>query len=140
MKMTLRLSSFVLFLFGTMFLFGGCTTKQAYEGSKLPRESVAVIKPTTGAIDQTIIVQVDGVAGKTRVIAEEIFEVLPGDHTVVIRAISGWFPVYSTRERTLSFNARAGHVYRVEGKVRDGKAIVWIEDETTNEVVAGERQ
>jgi hypothetical protein len=140
MKMALRISRFILFLFGTMFLFAGCTTKQAYEGSKLPRESVAVIKPTTGPIDQTIIVKVDGVDGKKRVIAQEIFEVLPGEHTVVVRAISGFFPVEFVRYKTLSFKARAGRVYRVEGKVRDGNAIVWIEDETTNEVVAGEKQ
>lgn len=138
MKMTLRISSLFPFLFGTMFLFAGCATKQAYEGSKLPRESVAIIKPSTpGLIDLAGILQVDGTK---RGFFEEIAEVLPGEHTVLVQVSSGFFPVTFYRTKTLSFNARAGHVYRVEGKVRGGKAIAWIEDETTNEVVAGERQ
>jgi len=138
MKMTLRIQSWILFTFGTVFLFAGCATKQAYEGSPLPRESVAVIKPSTpGLVNLAVILQVDGIK---RGFFEEIAEVLPGDHTVLVQVSTGFFPVTIHRTKTLSFNARAGHVYRVEGKVSGGKAIAWIEDETTNEVVAGERQ
>jgi len=132
MKMTRRISSFILFLFGTMFLFSGCATKQAYEGSKLPRESVAVIKDSFGVIDGAGILQVDG---KKRGFFDKIVEVLPGEHTLVVQVHSAGV----ARNKALTFNARAGHVYRVDGKVSRGNAIAWIEDETTNEVVAGER-
>ena len=138
MKTTLRISGFILLLSGTMFLFAGCATKQAYEGPKLPPESVAIIKPSNpGVIDLAVILQVDG---KKRGFFEEIAEVLPGEHTVLIQVSSGFPPVTIYRTKALPFNAKAGHVYRVEGKVRGGRAIAWIEDETTNEVVAGEKQ
>ena len=139
MKITLRSSSFILFLLGTMLLFAGCATKQAYEGSKLPRESVATIKPTAGIIDAAWILQVDG---KERGFFEEIVEVLPGEHTIKIQVTSGFGGIFSPQfvgNKTLSFRASAGHTYKADGTIKKGDTFAWIVDDTTNEVVAGER-
>lgn len=136
MQMRISVSSVIPFLFGTLLLFAGCTTMKSYEGPKLPPENVALIKGSLGTIVQVTILEVDG---KARGFTEEISEILPGEHTVKIHVSSGFGFLRIGNKKTLSFKAKAGHTYKAEGKIIKGNTFAWIVDETTNEVVAGER-
>ena len=138
MQIRISVSSVMPFLCGTFLLFAGCTTMQSYEGAKLPPEDVAIIKGSFGVINMASILEVDGNA---RSFFEEMAELLPGEHTVKIQVMSGFGGVFSPQYigyKTLSFQASAGHTYKVDGKIKKGDTFAWIVDETTNEVVAGE--
>ena len=138
MQIRISVSSVMPFLCGTFLLFAGCTTMQSYEGAKLPPEDVAIIKESFSVINRASILEVDG---KARSFFEESSEILPGEHTVKIQVISGFGSFIGPQHignRTLSFQASAGHTYKVDGKIKKGDTFAWIVDETTNEVVAGE--
>ena len=125
-------------LFGTLLLFSGCTTMQSYEGPKLAPENVALIKGSFGMINLASILEVDG---KARGFTEETAEMLPGEHTIRVQVTSG-FGAFSPQyigNKKLSFRASAGHAYKADGTIKEGVTFAWIVDETTNEVVAGER-
>ena len=141
LKMQIRIgvSSAMPLLFGFLLFSAGCTTMQSYEGSKLPPEKVALIKGSFGLINLASIIEVDG---KARGFTEESAEILPGEHAVKIQVRSGWGSILMPQyigNKTLSFQANAGHTYRVDGTIKKGDTFAWIVDEATNEVVAGEK-
>jgi hypothetical protein len=109
---------------------------QSYEGPKVPPESVALIKSSFGMIDLARISEVDG---KARGFTEEFAEILPGEHIVKVQVRSGFVGAEYIGNKTLSFQARAGHSYKVEGKTKREDTFAWIVDETTSEVVAGKK-
>lgn len=143
MQIKVDVSSVMPLLFGTLLLFSGCTTMQSYEGPKLAPENVALIKGSFGMINLASILEVDG---KVRGFTQESAEVLPGEHTIRVQVTHGsgvFGPQYSGNKK-LSFRASAGHTYKVDGTIKkvdrfDRAIFVWIVDEKTNEVVAGER-
>ena len=139
MHIRIGVSSVMPFLFGTFLLFSGCATIQSYEGAKQPPENVALIKESFGVINRASILEVDG---KAHSFFEESSEILPGEHIVKIQVITGLGSFMGPQRignKTLSFQASAGHTYKVDGKIKKEGTFAWIVDETTNEVVAGER-
>ncbi len=129
---------YVILLIGSIFL-NGCQTMQLYTGDRLPREEVAIIKTNMESwFRNTWISEIDG---KPVGIMNTKVEVLPGVHTVRIKVKDSEFaqPVYVGVD-TISFEAEAGHVYRVDGKVRRVEAVTWVIDEETNAPVTRGRK
>ncbi len=119
-------------------LVTGCATMQTYEGPKLRRDEVAVIKSETlGTIlDTAYIGEIDG---KDIGFMQTKAEVLPGDHTVKVIVTTGLGYQQYIGNKTLYLSAEAGRTYKVHGKIRRGDTWAWITDEKTEEIVAGEK-
>jgi len=113
-------------------LVQGCGTMQAYEGPRKPANEIAVIKTNVGelALDTAWVGKLDG---RSLVLAYAELEVAPGSHSAQILIKRGFL----TRSESFSFDAKAGHTYRVKGDFHLGKA--WVTDERTGELVAGEK-
>jgi hypothetical protein len=112
-------------------LGSSCVTMQAYTGDQLPKEEVAIIKTNMESwFRNTWISEIDG---KPVDIINTKIEVLPGIHTLRIQVKDSEFaqPVYVGVD-TITFEAKAGHVYRIDGKVKRVEAVTWIIDEETN--------
>jgi hypothetical protein len=114
---------------------GACAT-----GEPPTREPVATLRvagqpqvfhyPTTLAI-----MQVDGrlTAGSKEV------ELAPGWHSLTVSIFHQLHQGESRRASgTLSIEVVAGRRYRLNGTLQRGKALLWVVDEGTGEVVAGE--
>ena len=116
-------------------LLGGCGgVVQTYDGPKRNANEMAILK--TGVGELTFhTVWVDRVDEATLVRAYSEVEVAPGRHSLRVQ-LSGGIVKASTN---ISFEARAGRVYRLQGTIGRGGAIAWIEDERTGEIVAGDR-
>jgi hypothetical protein len=124
----------------------GCA-EQAYEGGEKPSEEVAVIKnsyTSTGGVNsdraEIIAVDDDTFDGSSpgRV------EVLPGEHSVVIRCWHGGLIAdkgtgLQGRQGSVEFVAKAGREYEVLCDTEGGKYIKWITDLTTDEIVGREK-
>ena len=139
--MQIKINSFsvISFLLSTLFLFTGCTTMQSYDGPKLSPEKVVLIEGSFGMINSASILEVDG---KARGWSEESAEMLPGEHTVKVKVLSGFGGIISPQlvgNKTLSFQTIAGRTYKVDGTIIKGDTFVWIIDTKTNEVIAGEK-
>jgi len=113
-------------------LVEGCGTMQAYDGPKKPASEIAVIKTNIGelALDAVWVGQLDG---KRLDLAYAELEIAPGPHQAQILIKRG----FVTRGIPASFDAKAGHTYRIKGDFHLGKT--WVLDEGTGELVAGER-
>lgn len=79
-----------------------------YDGPRLPAERVA--KVTTS--DNAIITRIDGIGKKHIAITADSIEVLPGKHDLEVNYRS--WKGSSGQPVILTFDAEAGHVYRVE--------------------------
>lgn len=143
----------VFFIFFLM-LTSGCVapTFRTYDGD-LPKEHIAVIKPTehrvsyvTELVNESTKVKVQEVDGEEISTDTRRIEVLPGNHqlkcyleymenVIYVLLIKKGLP------QTLKFTAEAGHVYKVYGKWNSvDDTPMWIVDEQTGAVVAGEKQ
>ena len=119
-------------------VLSGCASKQAYEGEKLPAEQVALIKGSIHPFGTAAsITSIDGEKGMTWTSGE--VEALPGDHELEVSLQSGLYMFYTFAKAKVYFTAKAGHVYRVEGKIHKNKVWAWIIDEGDNSVVGGEK-
>jgi hypothetical protein len=108
-------------------------------------ESSASVRPQLGNVKVSIphypthlfvILAVDGVGHLTRLAP---VDVPAGPHTLTVGVIStDWIGQSTTYETTISFVAVAARVYQLRGSMRGGEAVVWIVDEGSQEVVAGE--
>ena len=128
----------MILLIGSIFL-NSCQTMQLYTGDRLPKEEVAIIKPNMeGWFRNTWISEIDG---KPVGITNTKVEVLPGVHTLRIKVKDSEFalPVYMGVD-TISFEAEAGHVYRVDGRIKRVEAVTWVIDEETNAPVTRGRK
>ena len=110
----------------------GCGTVQTYEGPKKATHEVALVKTNIGqaALDAVWVGRLDG---KELVLAYSELELAPGSHATQILIKRGFL----TRSKAISFDAKAGHTYRVSGEFNSGTA--WLVDEGTGELVAGEK-
>jgi hypothetical protein len=124
--------------FVSVILLSGCGTMQVYEGPKRASHEVAVITSNllAGLFDTAYILQIDG---KDLGATDDNVEVLPGKHTVKIGVSTGLGYQQYIGNKTISFEAIAGHTYQVNGKIRKGDTFAWIEDKNTGELVAGEK-
>jgi hypothetical protein len=130
-KNTMRKLVTALLATGALLIFG-CGTTQTYDGPKKAVQEVAVLKTNVGeiALDTAWVGRLDG---KEIVLAYSELEVLPGLRSIQVNVKRGFL----TRSKAFSFEARAGRSYRVRGEFGSGYA--WIEDESTGEIVAGEK-
>ena len=129
-----RFVTYLIFIAVTIVL-SGCAAKQAYEGEKRPAEQVALIKGSTNPFGTSAsITSIDGEKGMRWTSGE--VEALPGYHELEVLLQSGIY-IYHFGKAKVSFTAKAGHVYRVEGKMRQEKLWAWIIDESDNSVVGG---
>ena len=139
-------SRFLICFISLLVLVTGCA-EQAYDGSQKSSEAVAVIKnsyTSRGGMksDRADIVAVDDDyfdgSPPSRV------EVLPGEHSVVIRCWhGGLISEKSTglqgHQGSVEFVAKAGHEYEVLCTTDSGKFVKWITDLTTDEIVGREK-
>lgn len=118
-----------------------CAAKQAYQGEKRPLEQIALIKGSNYLFGtSTSITAIDGEKGMTWTTGE--VEALPGDHELEVllqSPVYGVYTFYTYAKAKIAFTAKAGHVYRVEGKKRRKRVWIWIVDESDNSVVGGTR-
>ena len=137
--------TFVCFLF-LLALGTGCA-EQAYDGTEKSSDEVAVIKnsyTSTGGVksDRAEIIAVDdnyfdgSPPGRV--------EVLPGEHSVVIRCRHGRLITEQStglqgRQGSVEFVAKAGREYEVLCSTDRGKYVKWITDLTTDEIVGREQ-
>ena len=133
-----RFVTCLIFIAVTLVL-SGCAAKQAYEGEKLPAEQVALIKGSTNPFGTSAsITSIDGEEGMRWTSGE--VEALPGYHELEVVLQTGVYMIYSFAKVKIAFTAEANHVYRVEGKIRQGKVMgVWIVDENDDSIVAGKK-
>jgi hypothetical protein len=104
MKMLSAISLVVL-----LCLLGlGCATHRMYEGEARPKDQVAVIKHPVGP--SMAQVTIDNIDGRSHGGWYGDTDILPGRHKVAIVVQRG--KVMATQ--SLSFDAQAGHVYRIE--------------------------
>ncbi len=109
---------------------------QAYAGPSMPKKSVAIIKSNAFSLRHTAYIE--SVDGKS---VQGCFkaELLPGKHTVVIGVILTRVLGGNQTSETVSFDARAGHVYHIRAQKGKLKTFLWIENKRSKEVVAGQR-
>ena len=129
----------IVLIIGLLLVIAGCTTEphRVYDGPALPPEQTAIIKITvhTFTPSATIILEVDG---KDVRVGKDIrsydIAVLPGKHEITCTIE---FFMQRLSPQTLTIQAEAGHVYRVDGSYNKGH--LRIVDETTGVEVAADR-
>jgi len=107
---------------------------QTYEGPRRPAHDVAILKTNVGEATFDTV-WIDRVDSRDLVIAYSDIAVLPGRHSVRIQLTSGFLRA----NEIVSFDANAGRTYHVKGVIRRNGTRAWIEDDSTGEVVAGEK-
>ena len=119
---------------------------RAYAGVRLSGDKVALIK-TSGMrsyTSETYIFLINDIT------VEKIggyIEVLPGHYVLeahVAQRLGGPGSLLGAlsekrAQGSIVLEAEAGRIYVVDGRVVDGQAILWIEDEKTEQVVAGNK-
>ena len=119
---------------------------RAYAGSSLPREQVAVVKASLmrNFFSEAYVLQVND-KPVDRLGAP--VEMLPGKHILkvgVSQRIGGpgsllGAATQKNAQGNIEVDAQAGHIYVVDGTIVDGKAVLWVEDEQLQQVVAGNK-
>ena len=117
-----------------MLLWGCGGTVQTYEGSKKAAHEVAILRTNVGELTMTTT-WVTRVDGRELVVAYSEIELLPGRRTLAINLTGGVLRTTAT----VSLDAKAGGIYRLHGTVQRGNFLVWIVDQGTGEVVAGQQ-
>ena len=131
----------LLILLTVALAIGGCSVppQRTYSGEQLPPEKVSLLVSAMrefylGGV-QAEIIRVDETKIKYGVV-----EALPGEHTVEIRL--NMYILWSTKHgkpQTMNITTEAGHIYRAYGKCNRGDNQIWIEDQKTKEVIAGNK-
>lgn len=133
-----RFPTYLLFLLVAIVL-SACAAKQGYQGEKRPLEQIALIKGSSYLFGtSTSITAIDGEKGMTWTTGE--VEALPGDHELEVLLqypIYGEYTFHTYAMAKVAFTAKAGHVYRIEGRMRHKKVRVWVIDEGDDSVVGG---
>lgn len=128
----------LLTIIALAFVVIGCATQPAV--GELPDDETAVVHGSYwGSLrwHKAAITGYNGEAFGMRPVAT--LELLPGDHFITASCFSGFGPMTGafTMTETVSFRAEAGHSYQVRcGAYGEGRTI-WIEDQSTREVVGG---
>lgn len=146
-----RLSTLSLVLL-LMAPLSGCGTMKAYDGESRPEEQLAFVI-VAGRFDKTpfeyrdtTVQEIDGKPVDSSLVFEEI-AVLPGPHTVTFH-YAEWVetlllpPLRTYAEDgagSLSFEAKAGHMYEIRADRRDGRLWSWIVDIVKGHTVSGKR-
>lgn len=120
----------------------GCGTAKVYEGPKLPKAEIAVLKTPiffgTFSLVPQGPPQIVNIDGQQVSVFDKTFELHPGRHQVSLLAGAGCGfqePAY------LEFAAKGGHVYQLHTKVgtADERVWSWVVDNNSGEVVGGKK-
>lgn len=130
----------IILLMATFFLMS-CGTWQSYEGPRLNRDQVALIKTRCVyyglifSLQESYVKIVD--QNDHFALACQNAEVLPGKHTINIGYSESL--LFAQRERAYSFDVdfREGGTYQIDFKTNNNQVYLWILDEQTNKIVAG---
>ena len=140
----------IALIIGLLLAIAGCArpvTVRMYEGPELPPEEKAIIKESRHEHDssttEAYILKLDGEWLPNYRTTPGVVEVLPGDREITcwVTYASFWtaFGPIAGPPLSLTFQAEAGHVYRVDGDFHYVKSHLWIVDETTGVEVAAHR-
>jgi len=140
----------IIFLLIVALTVLGCGTMKTYSGPELPRDKIAVVKEDSDFLKGLVSYvtraypDIQKVDGMKRGHFDGYFAVKPGEHTLAVIPIKEVTMGYFVRRtsyplKVLSFEAEAGHTYVVHVRMRDGRPMMWIDDEKTQEVVAGQK-
>jgi len=138
---TMKYKLVIIALITTLLSITGCSTTRTYTGEQKPLESISILK---GAWNEYFITTVRGhiesVDGKD-VSGSDKVEVLPGQHEISVflsnRNISG--VTFTSKRMNLSIITEPGHVYVVDGNWNSNNSQIWIQDETTGKIAAGDK-
>ena len=147
----IRTTSKVAFLIGLFIFLSGCagSAYHHYSGNHLPETELAAIKPWHDFSDSLTVfpTAIDGkVTEEFRAIAMPTHYVLPGKHEIKIALTT--LEGRIDDPDPMSFEAKANHTYITRAFIvklkqtsdeMELKISFWIEDEKTQEVVAGTR-
>src|SRR5262245_56848750 len=125
--------------FGVLTCVLSCAACTTFEDAGQPPSKMATIKITdlnTGRFYNVLFVGIDGIAELPWV---PFVRVAPGLHQVSFKYYSG-LTRFEGYPITLPLEAKAGRVYRIDGRAIEdrGRWVVWIIDDQTGEVVAGQ--
>lgn len=107
----------------------GCVSKQ-YEGDRLSRDEIAIIRPDDKQFTQVNILKMDGSILKS---SESSASVLPGPHVLFLEAMLD-YPLLHKQlyfNMNLPFEAEAGDTYTVHATIlpMERKGFVWLTSE-----------
>jgi hypothetical protein len=119
---------------GALLVAGCGGLIQTYEGPRKPVHDVAIIKTNVGELTFDTV-WIDLVDGKNLVRAYSEIEVLPDRHSVRVQLSSGFIKASGI----VAFEANAGRTYHAMGTILRSGPRAWIEDNSTGEIVAGEK-
>ena len=142
-------------IMGAALLLSGCASMndmvagdpwQTYEGPAQPRDKVAIIK-TSGMRNYFSEAYIFRINDKAVEKIGGYIDTLPGHYTLevnVTQRLGGPGSLLGALSEkhargTSDLDTEAGRTYVVDGRVVDGVAVLWIEDEKTRLVVAGNR-
>jgi len=114
-----------------------CGTMQTYEGSKLSSVNTALIKSNfSNPFNYSVVREINGVeVGGNKINVE----VLPGEYALMINVNTRVGMRSYMGSKTITLLADSGHTYKTHGVIKEKETWVWITDENTNHVVAGEK-
>lgn len=131
-----------IIIFLTIILaIAGCSATRTYTGEPKARENIAILKGSWNIYFLSqVFANVGSVDGKDINSSSEV-EVLPGEHEV--SAYLGIMYSYGGQAvgelQSFKIKVEAGHVYVIDGDWNDGKNLIWIEDENTGKIIAGNK-
>jgi len=132
----MKFTQFIILLGISTYLVS-CGTMQTYEGTQLSSESTALIKSNfSNPFNYSVIKEIDGVElGADQINAE----VLPGEHTLKINVSTRVGLRNYMGSKIVIVITDIGHIYKVHGEIKKGETWVWVTDESTGNIVAGEK-
>lgn len=139
-----KIASYPILLLAMLYLHG-CSQKviQVYPGVRQAQSEVAMLRADLGAsqnLSSITIRRVNGVDTLHESVPE--IEVLPGSLVVrveLLRRASGDDALSDARAfKTITFDAVAGRIYYLRGKMLDGIGRVWVVDDTNAMVSSAE--
>lgn len=115
----------------------GFETLKVYPGPSRPANEIAtLVLPFYDAVFPGLRVhQIDNMPVSSAVTS---FALLPATHEILISCDYSQQLVteHSHGGERLHFNAKAGHVYKVHTRVRQGRCMMWVEEKVSQETVS----
>lgn len=124
-----------------VLLATGCMTIQAYTGESRNNLETALLLETSYHP-----IYIKSVNGMSVGFFHNKARILPGDNFLRVKVllpgesdVRGVPMIESYFIKEINFEAKAGHVYQIDGIVNRNKQWVWVEDAESLEVVGGEK-
>jgi len=127
-------------ILGIVLILSACGTTRTYSGASLQPDKVAIIEDSWNEyFIISITANINKFDGKD--ISSDKVEALAGQHEIVVNLTyyQGLLTLSGDPE-TYTINVEAGHKYRVNGNWNGGINQIWIEDEASGAVIAGNKQ